>query len=149
MPSRGCKLIQSLWRTVKSFKWSSERPNGECHYGEHQGDSLKKWRKKTTMWPSNPAIGCIPWENHNWKRHMHPSVTAALFTITQTWTQTRCPQTGEWIKKIWYVDSMEYYSAMRRNAFESVQMRWMNLEALIQSEVSQKERQISYINAYM
>ena len=80
---------------------------------------------------------------------MHPSVTAALFTITQTWTQPRCPQTGEWIKKIWYVDSMEYYSAIRRNAFEPVQMRWTNLEAIIQCEVSQKERQISYINAYM
>lgn len=65
---------------------------------------------------------------------------AALFTVTKTWMQPRCPYTGEWIKKIWNVYSMEYYSALERNAFESVQMRWTNLELLIQSKISHKEK---------
>ena len=66
--------------------------------------------------------------------------TAALFAIARTWKQPRCPSTDEWIKKLWYTYTMEYYSAIKRNAFESVLMRWMNLESIIQSEVSQKEK---------
>ena len=64
----------------------------------------------------------------------------ALFTIARTWRQPRCPLTDEWIKKLWYICTMEYYSAIERNTFESVLMRWMNLEHIIQSEVSQKEK---------
>ena len=62
----------------------------------------------------------------------------ALFTIARIWKQPRCPSTDEGIKKLWYIYTMEYYSAIRRNEFESVLIRWMNLEAIIQSEVSQK-----------
>ena len=65
---------------------------------------------------------------------------AALFTIPRTWKQTRCPSTDEWIKKLWYIYTMEYYSAIKRNTFKSVMMKWMNLEPIIQSEVSQKEK---------
>ena len=65
---------------------------------------------------------------------------AALFTIARTWKQPRCPLTDEWIKKWYYVYTTEYYSAIKRNTFESVLMRWMNLESIIQSEVSQKEK---------
>ena len=64
---------------------------------------------------------------------------AAIFTITRTCKQPRCPSTSEWIKEVWYVYTMEYYSAIKRNAFESVLMRWINLEPITQSEVSQKE----------
>ena len=67
--------------------------------------------------------------------------TAALFTIARTWKQPRCPLTDEWVKRLWYVYTMEYYSAIKRNTFESVPMRWMNLEPIIQSEVSQKEKE--------
>ena len=66
---------------------------------------------------------------------------AALFTIARTWKQPRCPLTDEWIKNLcyfWYIYTMEYYSAIKRNAFESVLMRWVKLEPIIQSEVSQK-----------
>ena len=66
--------------------------------------------------------------------------TAALLTIARTWKQPRCPLTGEWIKKLWYIYTMEYYSAIKRHIFGSVLMRWMNLEPIIQSEVSQKEK---------
>ena len=65
---------------------------------------------------------------------------AALLTIARTWKQPRCPLTDEWIKKLWYVDTMKYYSAIKRNTFESVLMRWMNLEPIIQSEVNQKDK---------
>ena len=66
--------------------------------------------------------------------------TAALFTIARTWKQPRWPLTDEWIKKLWYIYTMEYYSAIKRNTFESVLMGWMNLEPITQSEVGQKEK---------
>ena len=66
--------------------------------------------------------------------------TAAVCTTARTWKQPRCPSTDEWIKTLWYINTMEYYSDIKRNAFESVLMRWMNLEPIIQSKVSQKER---------
>ena len=73
---------------------------------------------------------------------------AALFTVARTWKQPRCPLTDEWIKKLWYIYTMEYYSAIKRNTFESVLMRWMNLEAIIQSEVSQKDKYCVLMHIY-
>ena len=64
---------------------------------------------------------------------------AALFTIARTWKQPRCPLTDEWIKKCGTYTQWKYYSAIKRNAFESVLMRWMNLEPIVQSEISQKK----------
>ena len=64
---------------------------------------------------------------------------AVLFIISRTWKQPRCPLRDEWIKKLWYVCTMEYYSIIKRNAFESVLMRCMNLKPVIQGEVSQKK----------
>ena len=74
--------------------------------------------------------------------------TEALFTKARTWKQPRCPSTDEWIKKLWYIYTVEYYSATKRNAFESVLMRWMNPEPIIHSEVSQKEKD-KYSKAYI
>ena len=71
--------------------------------------------------------------------------TAALFAISRTWKQCRCPLTDEWIKKPWYIYMTEYYSTTERNASESVLMRWMNLEPVIQCEVSQKEKDKHHI----
>ena len=62
------------------------------------------------------------------------------FTIAKTWKQPRCPSSDEWIRKLWYIYTMEYYSAIKNNALESVLMRWMKLESIIQSEISQKEK---------
>ena len=74
----------------------------------------------------------------------------ALFTVARTWKQPRCPSTDEWIKKLCYLYTMEYYSAIIRNAFELVLMRWMNLEPIIQNEVRQKEKDKHCIlNAYL
>ena len=64
----------------------------------------------------------------------------ALFTTARTWKQPKCPTTDEWIKKFWYIYTIEYYFTIKRNAFESVLMRWMNTEPIIQNEVSQKEK---------
>ena len=73
---------------------------------------------------------------------------ATVFTIARTWKQSRCSLTDEWIKKLWYVYAMEYYSAIKRNTFESVPMRWMKQEPIIQREVFNKEKKIYiYINA--
>ena len=63
-----------------------------------------------------------------------------LFIIARTWKQPRCPSADKWIRKLWYIYTMEYYSAIKKNAFEPVLMRWVKLESIIQSEVSQKEK---------
>ena len=65
---------------------------------------------------------------------------AALFTIARTWKQPKCPSTDEWIKKMWHIYTMEYYSAIERNKTELFVMRWTDLESVTQSEVSQKEK---------
>ena len=78
------------------------------------------------------------------KRHMYP--IAALFPIARTWKQPRCPLTDEWIKKLWYIYTMEYYSAIKKNTFESVLMRWMNLESIIRS--GEKEKYCILIHIY-
>ena len=69
-----------------------------------------------------------------------PVFTAALFTIARSWKQPKCPSTDEWIKTMWYIYTMEYYSAIKRNEIGSSVETWMDPEAVIQSEVSQKEK---------
>ena len=69
-----------------------------------------------------------------------PMFIAALFTIARSWKQPKCPSTDEWIKKLWYIYIMEYYSAIKRNKIGSFVEMWMDLETVIQSEVCQKEK---------
>ena len=115
-----CKLIQPLWRIVWRF--------------------LKKLGIKSLYDPAIPFLVMFTEETNIEKDTGILLFIAALFTIARTWKQPRCPSTDEWIKKLWYIYTMEYYSAIKRNAFESVLMRWMNLEPIIQSEVSKKEK---------
>ena len=115
-----CKLIQLLWKTVWRFH--------------------KKLGMKLPSDLTVPLLGIYPVKIIIEKAICTPVFTAALFTITRTWNQPRCPLTDEWIKKLWYIYTIEYYSAIKRNAFESVLMRWMNLEPIRQSEVSQKKK---------
>ena len=75
-----------------------------------------------------------------------PMFITALFTIARTWKQSKCQSADEWIKKL-YIYTMDYYSAIKRNTFESVLMRWMNLECIIQSQVSQKDKDKYHIPA--
>ena len=102
--------------------------------------SLKKSGIKPPYGPGIPLLGIYPEETKIEKDTCTPLFTAALFTIARTWKRLRRPSTDEWLKKLWYIYTMEYYSTIKRNTFESVLMRWMNLEPIIQSEVSQKEK---------
>ena len=115
-----CKLVQPLWRTVWRF--------------------LKKLGIKSPYDPAIPLLGIYPEETRLEKDTYIPLFLAALFAIARTWKQPRCPSTDEWIKKLWYIYTMDYYSVIKRNAFESVLMRWMNLKPIIQNEMSQKEK---------
>ena len=90
--------------------------------------------------PAIPLLGIYAKETKLEKDTCTPMSTAALFTIARTWKRLRCPLTDEWITKLWNINRMEYYSAIKMNAFESVLLRRMNLEHIIQSEVSQKEK---------
>ena len=69
------------------------------------------------------------------------SIQHFLFIITRTWKLPRCPSADKWIRKLWYIYSMEYFSDIKKNSFESVLMRWIKLEPIIQSEVSQKDKE--------
>ena len=101
--------------------------------------SFLKSKNRTTTQPSNPSTGHITLGNHNSKDSCTTMFIAALFTITRTWKQPKCSSTDEWIKKMWHIYAMEYYSAMKRNEIELFVVRWMDLETVTQSEVSQKE----------
>ena len=114
-----CKLIEPLWRTV----WRL----------------LKKLGIELPYDPAIPLLGIHTKEIRIERDTLTPIFIEALFTIARTWKQTRCPMADEWIIKLWYIYTMEYYSAIKKNTFESVLMRWMNLEPIIQSEVTQKE----------
>ena len=92
-------------------------------------------------------IGCIFEETRIKRDTRTPVFIAALFTIARTWKQPRCPLANEWIRKLWYIYTMEYYSAIK-NAFESVLKRWMKLEPILQSEV-RKKTPIQCINTHM
>ena len=73
-----------------------------------------------------------------------PVFLAELFPIARTWKQPRYPSTDKWIKKLWYIYTMEYYSDIKRNAFEAVLVRWMNLKYAIQNEINQKQKNKLY-----
>ena len=90
--------------------------------------------------PAIPLLGIYTEETRIGRDMCTPLFIATLFIIARTWKQPRCPSADEWIRKLWYIYTMEYYSAIKNNTFESVLMRWMKLEPIIQSEVSQKEK---------
>ena len=75
-----------------------------------------------------------------WLEKQRQKVLRMEESIVRSWKQPRCPLADEWMRKLWYIYTMEYYSAIKKNAFEAVLMRWMKLEPIIQSEVSQKEK---------
>ena len=114
-----CKLIQPLRKTAWRF--------------------LKKLGIKPPYDPAIPLLGIHPEETKMERDTCILLFTAAPFTIARTWKQPRCPSTDEWIKKLWSTYTMDYHSAIKRNRAESVLMRWVSLEPIIHSEVSQKD----------
>ena len=90
--------------------------------------------------PAIPLLGIYTEETRIERDTCTPMFITALFTIARTWRQPRCPLADEWIRKQWYIYRVEYYSAVKKNEFESALMRWMKLDPIIQSDVSQKEK---------
>ena len=112
-----CKLVQPLWRTVWRFLKKLEMPYD----------------------PAIPLLGIHTKETRIERDMCTPMFITVLFIIARTWKQPRCPSADEWIK-LWYIYTMKYYSAIKKNTFESVLMRWMKLEPIVQSELSQKKK---------
>ena len=113
-------MIQPLWRTVWRF--------------------LKKLKIELPYDPAIPLLGIYPEKTIIQKESCTTMLIAALFPIARTWKQPKCPLTEEWIKKMWLIYTMEYYSAIKGSKIELFVVRWMDLESVIQSEVSQKEK---------
>ena len=113
-------MIQPLWRTVWRF--------------------LKKLQIELPYDPAIPLLGIYPEKTIGQRETCTTMFIAALFTVARTWKQSKCPSTDEWIKKMWRIYTMDYYSAIKRNEIELFVGRWMDLESVIQSEVSQKEK---------
>ena len=107
---------------------------------ENNVEILKKLEIELPYDPAIPLLGRHTEETRIERDTCTPMFIAALFTIARTWKQPRCPLADKWIRKLWYIYTMEYYLAIKKNTFESVLMRWMKLEPIIQSEVSQKEK---------
>ena len=123
-------MIQPLWKMVWRF--------------------LKNLGIKPPYDPTIPLLGIYPEETKVEKDTCIPLFIAALFTIARTWKQPRCPLTDEWIKKLWYTYTMEYYSAIKKNEIMPSAATWMDAEIVILSELkSDREGEISYGIPYM
>ena len=101
---------------------------------------LKKLEIELLYDPAIPMLGIHTEETKTERDTCTPVFIAALFIIARTRKQPRCLSADKWIGKLWYIYTMEYYSPIKKNAFESLLMRWMKLEPIIQSKVSQKEK---------
>ena len=113
-------MMQPLWRIVWRF--------------------LKKPKIKLSYDLAIPPLGMYPEKTIIEKESCTTVFIAALFTIARTWKQPKCPLTDEWIKEMWLMYRMEYYSAIKRKEIELFVVRWMDLEIVIHSEVSQREK---------
>ena len=113
-------MIQPLWSMVWRF--------------------LQKLKTELPYDPAIPLLGIYPEKTIIQKETYTTMFIAALFTRARTWKEPKCPSTYEWIKKMWHIYTMEYYSAMKGNEIELFVLRWVDLEGVIQSEVSQKKK---------
>ena len=129
---RGCGEKGTLWHCWWECKLIVTMENSR--------EFLKKLKLKLPCDPATPLQGIYPEKTIIQRDTCTPMFIAALFTIARTWTQPKCPSTDEWIKKMWHIYTMEYYSAIKRNEIGSFVETWMNLESVTQSEVSQKEK---------
>ena len=117
-------MIQPLWRTVRRF--------------------FKTLKIELPYDPAIPLLGIYPEKTIIQKGSCTTMFIASLFTTARTWKQPKCPSTEEWIKKMWNMYTMEYSSAIRRNEIVPFAKTWMDLEMVIQNEISQKEKNVIY-----
>ena len=122
-------MVQPLWKTVWRF--------------------LRKLKTELPFDPAIPLLGIYPEKTMTQKDTCTPMFTAALFAIAKTWKQPKCPSTEEWIKKMWYIYTMEYYSAITKNKIIPFAATWMDLEIIMLSEVSQTDTNIKCYHLYM
>ena len=124
-----CKLVQPLWISVWKFL-----------------------RKLDIMLPEDPAIPLMGIYSEYAPRFNKDTCStmfiAAIFIITSSWKQPRCPSTEEWIQKMWYIYTMEYYSAMKSNVFTELTGKWIDLENIILSEVTHSQKNLSLIHIW-
>ena len=106
--------------------------------------SLKKLKIELPHDPAVPLLGIHTEETRSERDMCTPMFITALFIIARTRKQPRCPSADEWIRKLWYIYTIEYYSAIKKNTFESVLMRWMKVEPIIQGEVRKKNTNMVY-----
>ena len=110
------------------------------HYGKTVWRFLRKLKIELPYDPAIPPLGIYPDKTVIQKDTCTPMFIAALFTVAKTWKQPKCPSTDEWIKTMWYIYTMEYYSAIKMNEIMPFAATWMDLEMTILSEVSQAEK---------
>ena len=113
-------MVQPLWKAV-----------GRC---------LRKLNIELPFDPAIPLLGIYPEKTMAPKDTCTPMFTAALFAIAKTWKQPKCPSTEEWVQKMWYIHTMEYYSTIKKNEIPAFFATWMDLETIMLSEVSHKMR---------
>jgi hypothetical protein len=116
-----CKLVQPLWKSVWRF--------------------LRKLDIKLLKDLAIPLLGIYPEEVPTGCNNTYSTMfIAALFIITRSWKEPRCPSTEEWIQKMWYIYTMEYYLAIKNNGFMKFLDKWMYLEDIILSELTQSQK---------
>ena len=124
----GCKLVQPQWKNSIKFP--------------------QKAKYRTAMWPSNHTSGYISRQNFHWKIHMHLHVHCSTIHNIKTWKLPKCPSTDNWIRTMWYIYTMEYYSAMKNN-----NAICSNVDGTRDSHTewskSERERQILYDITYI
>ena len=120
--------------------------NWYSHYGEQYARFLKT-KNRATIRPCNSTPEHVSREKHGLKRYIHPNIHCTLFTMTKTWKQPQCPSTEEWIKKMWYINTVDYYSAIKKNEIRPLAATQMDLKSvilsksIILSEVSQTDKE--------
>ena len=132
-------MLERVWRKGNLLTLSVGMQTSTATM-ENRVEIPLKTGNRTAIWPSNPTAGIHTKEIRIERDTCTPMFISGLFTIARTWKQPRCPSADEWLRNLWYIYTMEYYSAIKKNIFESVLKRLMKLELIIQSEVSQKEK---------